>query len=63
MNTTLNILNIKFLYDNILTKNIELRSIPGNRLGVMNYPAASRRGITKELVLLFAASNGGLTPK
>jgi len=29
----------------------------------MNYPAASRRGITKELVLLFAASSGELTPK
>jgi hypothetical protein len=29
----------------------------------MNYPAASRRGITKKLVLQFAASSGELTPK
>ena len=29
---------------------------------IMNYPAASRRGITEELVLQFASSSGELTP-
>lgn len=52
MNTTLNILNIKFLYDNVLTKNIELRSIRGNRLYVL-----------EKLSLCFVFGRGGLTPK